>query len=254
MQALHNLKCQVIYFASPAGFNDPYDCALVPNVATPTDADVEAILSYYLAMNDLPQQARNEFERSSVAALRELFTRAARQGLENAIADFMQRRGVACFSERNDDLLMWSHYGDRYKGFCLGFSTEGEPFTKIRQVQYASRLPTIDVATVLVDRVADQILNDLFCTKSEAWAYEKEWRAMHDTAGTSFCYEASALTEVYFGPDMDQQSLEIVCLVLCGQNAGVSYYRGARSETDFRVSFEKFEYTSFLEARSRGLR
>jgi hypothetical protein len=226
----------------------------VPNVATPTDADVEAVRAHYLRMNDLPQQARNEFERSSVAALRGLLTRAARQALEKTIEDFMKRRGVACFSERNDDLLMWSHYGGRYKGFCLGFTTDVEPFTKIRQVQYASRLPTIDVAAVLVDGVTDQILNDLFCTKSEAWAYEKEWRAMHDTAGTSFCYEASALSEVYFGPDMDPQSSEIVCLVLRGQNAGVSYYRGTRSETDFRVSFEKFEYVSFLEARSNGLR
>jgi hypothetical protein len=254
MQAIHNLKSQVIYFGSPAAFNDPYDCALVPNVSIPNDAEVEQIRAYYLGRNDLPERARDEFEQSSVDVLRGTFTRAARQGLEKVIAEFMQRRGVACFSEKNDDLLMWSHYGGRYKGFCLEFSTEAEPFNKSRQVRYARILPTIDVATVLIDRVADQILDDLFCTKSEAWAYEREWRVMHNRAGTVFCYEASALTAVYFGPDIDQQSLEIVCLILRGQNASVSYNRGTRSTTDFRVSFEKFEYTSFLEARGKGLR
>jgi hypothetical protein len=245
---------QVIYFGSPLNFNDPYDCALVPNVAVPTDSDIEAIRKYYLSRTDLPLPARNEFEVSSTEVLHGTFTRAARHGLEKAIADFLNKRGVACFSEKNDDLLMWSHYGGRYRGwFCLEFSTHAEPFTKIRQVRYAKVLPTINVATVLMDRVADPILDDLFCTKSDAWAYEKEWRALHDSAGTAFCYKADVLTGVYFGPDIDQQALEIVCLILRGQNAEVTFWKGSRSSTEFRVSFEKFEYTSFLEAKAKRL-
>jgi hypothetical protein len=70
IQALHNLKSQVIYFGSPAAFNDPYDCALVPNVSTPTDADVKQIRDYYLDRNDLPEKARAEFQQSSVDVLR----------------------------------------------------------------------------------------------------------------------------------------------------------------------------------------
>lgn len=253
-QALHNLKSQVIHFGSPLGFNDPYDCALAPNVSIPTDAEVEAIRAHYLRSPDLPLPARKEFESSTTELLRGTFTRAARQGLDKVISDFLRRRGVACFSEKNDDLLMWSHYGGRYKGFCLEFSTHSEPFTKIRQVRYVQTLPTIDVATVLVARVADQILDDLFCTKSESWAYEKEWRAIHDVAGTSFCYNADVLTGVYFGPDIDQQSMEIVCLILGGQNSGVTYWKGTRSTAEFRVSFEKFDYVSYLEAKTKGLR
>ena len=40
MQALHNLKSQIIYFGSPMSFNDPYDCALTPNIKTPVESEV----------------------------------------------------------------------------------------------------------------------------------------------------------------------------------------------------------------------
>src|SRR5262245_40934708 len=131
IQALHNLKSQVIYFGSPLNFNDPYDCALTPNVKRPDDGEVEAIRQHYLRDKELPPVAAEEFETFGTAPLREVLMRAARQAIDKSIADFLRTRGIACFSERNDDLLMWSHYGGRYKGFCLEFTTTEEPFTKI---------------------------------------------------------------------------------------------------------------------------
>lgn len=252
IHALHNLKSQIIHFGSPMSFNDPYDCALKPNIKTPADSEVEAIRQIYLRKDDLPVAARMQFETFGVVDLRELLLRAARDAITTSTAQFLQARGIACFSERNDDLLMWSHYGGRYRGFCLEFATSVEPFTKIKQVQYLPALPVIDVATILIDQDFDPVL-ELFCTKSEAWAYEKEWRAIHNVAGTEFGYPAEALTGVYFGPDIDRQSLEVICLVLGGQNSGVRLWRGARSTTEFRVLFEEFQYMPHLQAKSNGL-
>src|SRR5690606_32293035 len=101
--------------------------------------------------------------------------------------------------------------------------------------------------------VPDSLLTDLFCTKGESWAYEKEWRAIHTKAETQFCYEANALTGVLFGPDIDPQCLEIVCLILRGQNKAVKFWRGERSSSEFKVTFTEFQYISYLEAKDRGL-
>jgi hypothetical protein len=147
---------------------------------------------------------------------------------------------------------MWSHYGGRYKGFCLEFSTSAETFANIRKVRYAPTLPAIGAATILLGDNFDPVL-ELFCTKSLAWSYEKEWRLMHAVAGTEYGYSAEVLTGVYFGPDIDRQLLEIVCLILAGQNEKVRLWRGTRSTTEFRVLFEEFTYTSYLEAKSKGL-
>ncbi|MDO8813588.1 MAG: hypothetical protein Q7J38_16395 [Gallionella sp.] len=76
---------------------------------------------------------------------------------------------------------------------------------------------------------------------------------MHEKAGTEFCYPAEALTGIYFGPDIDQQSIEIICLILAGQNENVRLWRGSRSTTEFQVLFEEFSYTSNLDAKRKGL-
>ena len=250
MQALHNLKSQIIYFGSPLSFNDPYDCALTLNIKTPSDNDVEAIRKIYLRKDELPAAVRAQFYTFGIIELREVLLRAARDAIVAARKEFLEARGVACFSERNDDLLMWSHYGGRYKGFCLEFSTTSEPFTKIKQVRYLPILPAVDVATILIDPDFDPV-QELFCTKAKAWAYEEEWRAIHNIAGTEFGYPSETLTGIYFGPDIDPQSLEIICLIIGGQNTNVRLWRGARSTTEFRVLFEEFQYMSYLQTVDR---
>lgn len=252
-QSLLNLKKQIIYFGSPLKFNDPYDCALTLNIVEPSDEEVFRVRDGYLANTDIPDRARQQFLTTSVDHLRHLLVRAARSAFQRIVQEFLENRGVACFSERNDDLLMWSHYGGKYRGFCLEFDTASEPFQRIHRVRYVPQLPPLTVANVLLDSEFEPIL-ELFCTKSDAWRYEREWRGIHVKAGTEFAYPASALKGVYFGPDIDAQSLEIACLVLAGQNDTVKLWQGSRSTTEFKVSFQPFTYTSYLEAKRLGLR
>lgn len=251
-QSLLNLKKQIIYFGSPLGFNDPYDCAITPNIIEPSDSELVELRSAYLSLKNPPRRLREEFDNFSTTELRAVLMRAARAGFQQVVDNFLSNCGVACFSERNDDLLMWSHYGGKYRGFCLEFDTSFEPFQKVSPVRYLHALPQLTLATALLDNDFRPVL-ELFCTKSDAWKYEREWRAIHNVANTQFCYLANALTGVYFGPDIDQQSLEIICLVLLGQNESVKLWRGKRSTSQFRVEFETFTYTSHLDAKRQGL-
>jgi Protein of unknown function (DUF2971) len=251
-QSLLNLKSQIIYFGSPLNFNDPYDCALTPNIEIPADSEIETIRQHYLKQDQLPGKSRQELETLGAAMLGEGFRKATQDALDIAIQEFLTTKGVACFSERNDNLLMWSHYGGHYKGFCLQFATSSEAFQKISKVRYSPVLPRINVAEILLDPKF-QLVQKLFCTKSEAWAYEEEWRAIHHVAGTKFGYPPDTLAGIYFGPDIDRQSLEIVCLILAGQNPHVKLWRGHRSTTEFRVLFENFTYSSHLDAVRSGL-
>lgn len=251
-QTLRNLKAQVLYFGSPRTFNDPYDCALNPFIKPLSDEHVEEIRHHYLTQERLTDRQRNQFANESTESLRDMLNRSAKKTIDDARADFLNTKGVTCFSEVNDDLLMWSHYGGRYKGICLEFDTSFEPFNRINKVRYLERLPEIDVRSILVTNTFNAV-QELFCTKAKAWGYEREWRAMHKVAGTSYTYSAESLRAVYFGPDIDNQSLEIVCLVLGGQNEHVKFYNGARSTTEFKVQFSQFTYTPYLEAKRNGL-
>lgn len=252
--SLENLKAQSVYFGSPLDFNDPYDCAITEGIKALTDEEIEQVRRDYVKRNDIPPKAKQEFIQFSIQQLREMFVRIAKETFSKAKIDFLKNNGVTCFSERNDDLLMWAHYGGGYKGFCLEFSTDDKLFDKMRKVRYCSYMPKVDLVSVLLNHDWDQILNDLFCTKSIAWEYEKEWRSIHKKVGTLFGYEANALKAVYFGPDMGHQSMEIICLILGGQNPDVKFWRGIRSEEEFKVVFEQFTYTTYIKAKELGLR
>lgn len=198
-QTLRNLKAQVLYFGSPRGFNDPYDCACTPNIKTPQPVEVEELRKEYLSRPDLSDRQRQDFTSLPTIELAQTLVRVARNALQQETETFLNERGVTCFSETNDDLLMWSHYGGRYKGFCLEFDSTIEPLTKARKVRYLPALPELDVSSILIHRDFDPVLH-LYCTKSDSWSYEREWRALHNKGGTEFGYRAEALTGVYFGP------------------------------------------------------
>ena len=252
-QSLENLKNQVIYFGSPLRFNDPYDCALAPRVNEPTDEEVETIRDHYLRRSDLQDVTRSQFQDYTTAGLREMLVRIGKQMIEGEIARFLSENGVSCFSERADSQLMWSHYAGHHKGFCLEFRTDSEPFRKIQQVTYAETMPACDLVPIICENRTDQLVRDLFCTKSIDWKYEREWRALHRETGTAYTYPAEALTGIYFGSEVSFASFEIVALVLAGQNENVRLWKGSRSKSTFSVEFEPVTYTPHLLAKQSGL-
>lgn len=252
VQSLLNLKSQTIYFGPPANFNDPYDCAISARVREPTDSEINDFRKKYSEIDEIPELTRNQLKTIPVDQLKKWLMRATQQSANEIVEKNIEQRGVSCFSEVNNELLMWSHYADKYKGFCLEFDTNYEPFSKVRKVTYTDKMPTLSITEALINNDYDQFL-ELYCTKSGSWAYEKEWRCIHQVAGTSWTYESDALVSIYFGPEIDPRALEIICLILKGQNSTIKFWRGFRSSESFSVEFKPFEYTSNLEARKLGI-
>lgn len=250
VQSLLNLKNQVVYFAPPSGFNDPYDCALKADIEEIKHDELERFRSIYLSQ-PWPSHVKEALESKKAPELQQMLMRGARNACEDVIEKFIENRGVSCFSEVNDELLMWAHYSDKYQGFCLEFDTRAELFEKAKKVKYVDEMPKLNALSVFADGERGEVL-DLFCTKSTAWRYEREWRCIHSEAGTAYTYPAEALTGVYFGPNIGRDVLEIICLVLKGQNPDVRFWQGERSATTFKVKFQEFSYAPYLDAKNMG--
>lgn len=246
-QSLKNLKAQSFYFGSPLGFNDPYDCALKAGIENPSKSEVSQFRQHYLEETKDFAEAHEEFKAKTDKELIQIIINSTKTVLEENTQNFLKNRGVTCFSETENDLLMWSHYGGAYKGFCLEFDTSFEPFSKLKKVVYSEDMPKVNAVSLLLNQDYDHITN-LYCTKSDSWKYEKEWRIIHHNAGTLFTYKAPSLTSIFFGPDIDTQSLEIICLILSGQNPNVKLWKGRRSKEKFEVNFEEFSYTNFVDS------
>ncbi len=148
---------------------------------------------------------------------------------------------------------MWSHYADCYRGFCLEFNTECDPFDKLQPVEYVSEFPRISTLDIGLNKQHGDVVKKLFCTKSDDWSYEEEWRVIHAKQRQTYGY-GNALTGVYFGPRMTDQNIDLICLILYSQMPEVKLYRGSKSSAEFRVTFEELgPYLPYAEAKRRDL-
>lgn len=250
--SLRNLKRQAVYFASPSGFNDPYDCSIIPTIQDLSLEDIAALKEHYLNYESVSCNFREEILNFQNDDFADMIKRLVLEEFTKQITKFRLENGIACLSETNSDLLMWAHYGGKYKGFCLEFDTRYEPFHGAKKVNYSDCVPQINSVACVVEENNNQIV-DVFCTKSRSWEYEREWRVLHQKAGTSFTYPKEALTGVFFGPDIEPECLEIIALILIGQNERVKLYRGERSTKMFKVEYEEVNYTPHLKAKKLGL-
>ena len=161
----------------------------------------------------------------------------AQEGMKKKIEEFSQM-GIACFSENMDNILMWSHYGDGHRGFCLEFDTSFEPFRnieKIHQVIYSNIYPFASPTDVVF--LPFMPLTPLI-TKSLQWQYEMEWRMINFNGNTSLNYDPKALSGIYFGCDMPIEYRKRIINALKDSNPAL--YEMKTSETTFKV--EALEY------------
>lgn len=88
---------------------------------------------------------------------------------------------VCCFSEVYNSILMWSHYGENHKGYCLEYDfkeLDDEQLLKnfifpvIYQTNYCSEL--LGVKDFALTNPYSFLY--YFIIKSNEWKYEKEWR------------------------------------------------------------------------------
>lgn len=246
------LKDQQIFFSRSADFNDPFDCSASAPKFPLSEKEYQEIYDSQLAHLSSARDKRElEAKYISNGKLNGQYRSEVASGIEAGIEGLKKtnryNRGVACFSAKNNDLLMWAHYADGHRGFCLEFDTHYKPFNNALEVKYDSQLPTINLEMVLAEPITLETFRIMVATKYQSWAYEEEWRLIHEESQKLFGYEAQALTGVYLGAEIDFSHLEIIALILRGQNPDVQLYQGQLSPKMFQVNFTPRMYTPHID-------
>lgn len=231
---ISNLKNNQLWFSKPNSFNDIYDCFF--------QADEESISKEQTI--DYFRENHPEYPKEITGEEVKMVQNAFYKGGNTIRDEVLNKMGVTCFSEEYDNILMWAHYGDNGKGFCLEFDTQWELFSKVVKVKYSKELPKLTFNYLKNEE--NEILKVL-STKYESWSYEKEYRAFHEESNKLYGYNNACLSAVYFGPRMDYTHKEIICLILKGQNPHVKFYEGYMDEKIYKIKFKEVNYISYLE-------
>jgi hypothetical protein len=240
-QAIENLQNGVLFFGPPSKFNDPFDCALWPQIKRPTDIEANTIGARFLDLGTGPFQAemQRQFLAVETSEWRDRLMSTAEKMLAERRDEFYESTGISCFSECNDNILMWSHYSSHHRGFCLEFHSDTDLFTKAKKVLYSSDIPTIDLCELMLDDDFEKVL-ELFCTKSSDWQYEREWRVLRQAVG-KYCYPQQLLKAIYFGAKAPESMIKEICRVVTEKQMQVDLHQGRLSKSRFRIEFDPFK-------------
>lgn len=243
-QAFHEVRLK--YYADLCGFQ--YDKAwdmdrvvhefgmyLLPHICN--QIEWEALFHVDVSKDDLISKSHqvfaldlcNEIIRNSQAknVLQIAFYHALHQEYLSQQSDLIKKFRVTCFATDPFSMLMWAHYADSHKGFCVEYEIPTPDEHNISLLQ--NLMPVIysdERVSVLNECLAD--LNDSkvseemvgaiykygLLTKSIDWRYQNEWRLISlDTMLTDEYYNCKffPISKVYIGAKMpDDRREEII--------------------------------------------
>lgn len=177
VNSLSMLINKKIWVSKPTAFNDPFDCKLIFD-----ENYSEQTYSEYLrnAGNRFKQSTENIANRIDDAYIDGELKQEEKDALKENVEGIRKEiinSGVYTLSQTNSNLLLWAHYADSHKGFCIEYdrapgNTLGN-FEGTIPVDYSESFPVIYLSDLV--NSAEPIFKVLQ-SKSKKWKYEKEWR------------------------------------------------------------------------------
>lgn len=159
---LDALKHKYLYHNSYLSFNDPFDCNI--NLVS--------------------------FERNGKL-------KKTHKKKKDSFKNKLNNIGICCFTENKNSILMWSHYSDSHKGYCLEFFKKENELYPVNYIKDFAR-------TNYYENVKDSEFHITY-SKSIEWKYENEFRSIvtnidsKNPNSRKIKFDDKRLKAVYFG-------------------------------------------------------
>ena len=210
--SLDNIRNSTVWLCSADQYNDPYECAatldlslLLIETAKRRFWDMVAVsgLTDVLDQDTLVQAEKSDDPMQVVArellkghkpslnngaidqvitALSEAAVAVSTENIRRQNASLQRGMKICSFSERNDSIVMWGHYADSHRGFCVEYATShmNDLYKNaLFPVTYSNKL--FDATKYVLSSMGKGDFNNLYgliaaSRKASDWSYEKEWR------------------------------------------------------------------------------
>jgi hypothetical protein len=248
----YNLKSlDEIFFSSADSFNDPFDMAL-PRLYHSSDTSHEKILEYMRKTNPttnnppLPDQVIVADWNSFIGKIPSSLEEA--QNLDLQMAEKNAREtGVYSLTEREDSILMWSHYSKNHTGFMIGYRSN-VLYEALRlhaevlfiPIEYCNECPNVipyEEGLTLEDWARPSTV------KFSDWQYENEWRLVYFNGAKSVIpIPENAVESVHLGLRIAPNDEELIINKLRSRKIKVNLFKAKRQFNSFQLLFDAIEY------------
>jgi len=242
-----------IYFASARDFNDPFDCVVAPdyNLLCP-DEHITLIKKYLKEDNpnaseqDIDQMARKRYR---TARLHDPDYHV--QWRQRILEAKYRKFGVCTLSGVRNSILMWSHYADAHRGFCVGIDVDKlDQFcddlaekqslgTDMQRVEYYPMYPKLKPSDLGNE---EWVLKQLL-VKFDHWSYEDEWRLiLLGSSGQSVTLYEGIICEVILGCRMEPGVKTEVTRSLRDLQVKPKLWVTSPRDQSFILHFDEYDY------------
>lgn len=224
--SLHFLINRKIWFSNPEYFNDPFDC----KYQFKTDTDKAEFENYARKHN--PERLEELMSFINDDDEKEVYNKIVAK-LTYDVYEELKKAGVFCLSEHNNNILLWSHYADAHKGFCIEFErckdrdNDLGDYRTTRRVEYIPR--DYEKVTVLNEKSWDM----KFFTKALDWEYEREWRLINEKSEETGRLPGK-ITAIIFGLRMCSEHKKTIKEIL-SDLPNVNYYQAEEVPNQYRI-------------------
>ncbi|WP_271784257.1 DUF2971 domain-containing protein [Aquimarina algiphila] len=143
---------------------------------------------------------------------------------ENLISN--KNIGIYSLSKVYDDELLWAHYANSHKGFCIEYDLDVllKSYNKDRIFPFSMTYndEPYDISVNDIANKSNEWIQKIAGYKSKRWEYEREYRMVTDFFGIH-SYNFRAVKSIYFGLRMRQENKEELMRRLQGR--GIKYYQ-----------------------------
>lgn len=166
------------------------------------------------------------------------------------VLSFDKKMGIYSLSQSYLDELLWAHYANSHKGFCIEYDLDlllesYKSDTKFSfPITYTNKPPVIGLFDVATSR-NNRIVKKMGGFKSKRWAYEQEYRILTDRSGLH-TYNFQAVKSIYFGLRIEEKQKSEMMYRLRGR--GIKYYQIQQTPTSYKFTISHVEDANGNEA------
>ena len=250
--SLDALKRGLVWYSKPEGLNDPHDVS----ARWQKDFTDKEIVEDYLMMREVGTPVSGIADevkkllskgwsyKKILKYFDDLFMPVDRKPQRELLQDVLyynevmfSAMGVLSLSEDPLHQLMWAHYSDSHKGFCLGF--ENHETNIIGQygseVNYFKKMPKPNIRGFQKGG-GGEVINMIAYSKSLDWKYEKEWRILKQTGNNLYSYPGK-LSEVILGLKISSEDEDKVRNAVTESGYAPLYKRVVKNDGQYDISF-----------------
>jgi hypothetical protein len=241
-----------LWFSSAREFNDPFDSALQYQYED-NPPGIRRKWAEDFLKRDEPHLNSKEREEVIDKRLQEIDKDVGyieRLQQHNVELNY-KKYGICSLTMIRDDLLMWAHYSDHHRGFCVGIDTEEllnvqislakykKQLVELIKVIYSYTMPSVNFFDSMLSQRDNDIVT-LLTTKSEHWSYERECRlTYYDHIDTPIHIGHSAIVEVIMGCKIDDKNKQDMLSLLDKKSSRTAVFQASKHKSDFALEFEK---------------